>query len=53
MGDLNAGPEADEIRFLSGLSVQDGKSVHFADAPLWPSDHFGVYAEIAVEPRSL
>ncbi len=106
---------ADEIRYLTGLSVQNGRSVHFADAwlyggdgsagttydprndyarknreparridyifvrgpdaelrgepltarvvfdvseasstgPLWPSDHFGVYAEIAVEPRSL
>jgi len=115
LGDFNAEPDADEIRFLRGLSVQQGKSVHFADAwvyggdgslgatydprndyarrnreparridyvfvrgpdaelrgeplsakvafagseagpdgPLWPSDHFGVYAEIAVEPRSL
>ena len=108
-------PDADEIRFLTGLSVQEGRSVHFADAwvyggdgspgttfdprndyacknrepprridyifvrgpdaelrgepllakvvfntsestpdgTLWPSDHFGVYAEIAVEPRNL
>jgi endonuclease/exonuclease/phosphatase family metal-dependent hydrolase len=115
MGDLNAEPDSDEIRFLRGLSVQGGKSVHFADAwiyggdgsagttfdldndfarknrepsrridyifargpdaelrgepllakvvfntpevgpggAIWPSDHFGVYAEIAVEPRSL
>jgi endonuclease/exonuclease/phosphatase family metal-dependent hydrolase len=115
MGDFNAEPEADEIRFLRGLHVRDGRSVHFADAwvyggdgtpgitydpkndyalrnrepprridyifvrgpdhelrgePLharlafhepaagkdgrvWPSDHFGVYAEIAVLPRSL
>jgi endonuclease/exonuclease/phosphatase family metal-dependent hydrolase len=115
MGDFNAEPDSDEIRFLRGLSVQAGKSVHYADAwryagdgspgttfdpkndyarknrepprridyifargpdaefrgepllaklvfntsepgaggPLWPSDHFGVYAEIAVEPRSL
>jgi endonuclease/exonuclease/phosphatase family metal-dependent hydrolase len=115
MGDFNAAPEADEIRYLSGLHVLDGKSVYFADAwvfagdgspgatydpkndyarksrepprridyvftrgpdaelrgeplsarlafhepatsssgTLWPSDHFGVYAEIAVEPRSL
>jgi len=115
MGDFNAAPEADEIRFLTGLSVQYGKSAYFADAwvyggdggpgttydprndharvnrepprridyifvrgpdaqlrgePLrtkvvfnrpeagpegavWPSDHYGVYSEIAVEPRSL
>ena len=115
MGDFNAGPDADEIRYLTGLHVLDGKSVHFADAwlyggdggggatydpkndyakrnrepprridyvftrgpdaelrgepvharlafhepvalsggTLWPSDHFGVYAEIVMEPRSL
>lgn len=115
LGDFNAEPDADEIRYLRGLGVVDGKSVHFADAwvyggdgssgstydprneyarrnreparridyvfvrgpdaelrgeplstkvvfntaeagpegPIWPSDHFGVYAEIAVEPRSL
>ncbi|HTQ05160.1 MAG TPA: endonuclease/exonuclease/phosphatase family protein [Polyangiaceae bacterium] len=115
VGDLNAEPESDEIRFLRGHGVQDGKSVHYADAwvyagdgsqgatfdrkndyarkncepprridyilvrgpdaerrgeplvakivfntpepgkdgPVWPSDHFGLYAEIAVEPRNL
>lgn len=115
MGDFNAAPEADEIRFLTGLSVQNGRSAYFADAwvyggdgsagatydprndyarknrepprridyifvrgpdaqlrgeplrtkivfntpqaspegALWPSDHFGVLTEIAVEPRSL
>jgi endonuclease/exonuclease/phosphatase family metal-dependent hydrolase len=115
MGDFNAAPDADEIRYLTGLSVQEGKSVHFADAwvyggdgspgatydprndyarknrepprridyifvrgpdaelrgeplatkvvfnapeprpdgAIWPSDHFGVTSEIAVEPRSL
>jgi endonuclease/exonuclease/phosphatase family metal-dependent hydrolase len=115
LGDFNAEPDSDEMRFLRGLSVQGGKSVHFADAwlyggdgsagttfdprndyarknrepprridyifargpdaelrgepmlaklvfntaesgpggLLWPSDHFGLYAEIAVEPRSL
>lgn len=115
MGDFNAGPDADEIRYLSGLHVVDEKSVHFADAwvygadgspgatydpkndyarknrepprridyvfsrgpdaelrgepmharlafhepvetlegTLWPSDHYGVYAEIMMEPRSL
>jgi endonuclease/exonuclease/phosphatase family metal-dependent hydrolase len=114
MGDFNAEPDADEIRYLRGLHVLNGKSVHFADAwlyggdgsggftfdpkndyarrnrepprridyifvrgpdaelrgePLhtrlafhrvqpgneavWPSDHFGLYTELAVEPRSL
>ena len=115
MGDFNAAPDADEIRFITGLHVRGGKSVHFADAwvygsdgspgatydpkndyarknrepprridyiftrgpdaelrgepmharlafhegvgagsaTLWPSDHFGVYAEIMMEPRSL
>ena len=114
MGDFNAEPDADEIRYLRGLHVLNGKSVHFADAwvyggdgspgftydpkndyarrnrepprridyifvrgpdeqlrgePLitrlafhqsqvgaeavWPSDHFGLYSELAVEPRSL
>jgi endonuclease/exonuclease/phosphatase family metal-dependent hydrolase len=115
MGDFNAAPDADEIRYLVGLHVLDGKSAYFADAwvyggdgspgatydpkndyalknrepprridyvftrgpdaelrgeplharlafhepvasqngTLWPSDHFGVYAEIMMEPRSL
>ncbi len=114
MGDFNAAPDADEIRYLTGLHVLDGKSAYFADAwvyggdgtagatydpkndyarrnrepprridyvfcrgpdaelrgeplharlschepvaggegPVWASDHFGVYAEIAVQPRS-
>lgn len=115
LGDLNAEPDSDEMRFFRGLGVQGGKSVHYADAwvyagdgsqgatfdrknhyaarncepprridyilvrgpdsehrgeplaakivfnrsepgqdgPVWPSDHFGMYAEIAVEPRNL
>jgi hypothetical protein len=24
-----------------------------ADGPVWPSDHFGVYTELVMEPRSL
>jgi len=32
MGDFNAPPDADEIRFLRGLHVLDGKSVFFNDA---------------------
>jgi len=32
VGDLNAEPDADEIRFLRGLTSLRGKSVYFADA---------------------
>jgi endonuclease/exonuclease/phosphatase family metal-dependent hydrolase len=32
MGDFNADPESDEIRYLRGLKVEAGKSVFFADA---------------------
>ena len=115
VGDFNAEPDSDEMRFLRGLAVIDGRSVHFADAwiyggdggpgatydpkndyarknrepprridyifsrgpdaelrgePLlsqlafstpeagpegavWASDHFGLYAELAMEPRNL
>jgi endonuclease/exonuclease/phosphatase family metal-dependent hydrolase len=31
LGDFNAGPDADEIRFLRGLTSLDGRSVYFAD----------------------
>jgi endonuclease/exonuclease/phosphatase family metal-dependent hydrolase len=112
MGDFNAAPDADEIRYLTGLCAFEGKTVYFADAwqyagvgpghtfdrnngyaakgrepsrridyifvrgpdrefrgePLqaevafheavqaggetvWPSDHFGVYADLAITPR--
>ena len=42
MGDFNADPSADEIRYLKGQHVIDGRSVYFAD--VWE------YAEPA-EPR--
>lgn len=32
MGDLNADPQTDEIRYLKGQHVIDGRSVYFADA---------------------
>jgi endonuclease/exonuclease/phosphatase family metal-dependent hydrolase len=112
LGDFNAAPEADEIRFLTGLCALEGKTVYFADAwafagqgpgytydrtnqyaakarepsrridyifvrgpdrqfrgeplhaelafnapelggaePVWPSDHFGVVADLAVTER--
>jgi len=112
LGDFNAVPDADEIRFLTGLCALDGKTVYFADAwafagqgpgytydranhyaakarepsrridyifvrgpdrqfrgeplraelafnspdqggpePIWPSDHFGVVADLAITER--
>jgi endonuclease/exonuclease/phosphatase family metal-dependent hydrolase len=38
MGDLNADPDSDEMRFLRGLSVVEGRSVFFADAWLYAGD---------------
>ena len=32
MGDFNADPDSDEIRFLKGLKVERGRSVFYADA---------------------
>ncbi|HYQ41472.1 MAG TPA: endonuclease/exonuclease/phosphatase family protein [Polyangiaceae bacterium] len=112
MGDFNAAPDADEIRFLTGLCALEQKTVYFADAwrfagegpgytydranhyaakarepsrridyifvrgpdrqfrgeplraelafnaaepsgaePVWPSDHFGVVADLAITER--
>ncbi len=112
LGDFNAAPDADEIRFLTGLCAIEGKTVYFADAwafagegpgytfdranqyaakarepsrridyifvrgpdrqfrgeplrvelafnavesggpePVWPSDHFGVVADLAISER--
>ena len=112
LGDFNAAPDADEIRFLTGLCALGGKTVYFADAwvfagqgpghtfdrvndyaakarepsrridyifvrgpdrqfrgeplhvelafnaveqgvtePVWPSDHFGLVADLAASPR--
>jgi endonuclease/exonuclease/phosphatase family metal-dependent hydrolase len=38
MGDFNASPESDEIRYMTGLATIDGKSVHFADAWVYGGD---------------
>ncbi len=38
MGDLNADPDSDEIRYLKGLHTLDNKSVFFADAWQWAGD---------------
>lgn len=58
MGDFNADPDSDEIRFLCGLKVENGKSVYFADAWRYAGDgSFGAtfcrtngYARSAREP---
>ena len=38
LGDLNAEPDSDEIRFLRGLAVVDAKSTYFADAWTYGGD---------------
>lgn len=38
MGDLNAEPESDEIRFLRGFATLEGESVFFADAWAYGGD---------------
>ena len=38
LGDFNAEPESDEIRFLRGFATIDGKSVFFADAWAYGGD---------------
>ena len=38
MGDFNAEPDADEIRYLRGLATIEGKSVYFADAWIYGGD---------------
>lgn len=38
MGDLNAEPDSDEIRFLRGFATLEGKSVFFADAWTYGGD---------------
>ncbi|HYP99203.1 MAG TPA: endonuclease/exonuclease/phosphatase family protein [Polyangiaceae bacterium] len=57
MGDFNAAPEADEIRFLTGLCALEQKTVYFADAwafagqgPGYTYDRANHYAAKAREP---
>jgi len=57
LGDFNAAPEADEIRFLTGLCALAGKTVYFADAwafagegPGYTYDRRNHYAAKAREP---
>jgi len=57
MGDFNAAPDADEIRFLTGLTAIEGKTVYFADAWVYSGEGSGYtfarenhYAAKAREP---
>jgi endonuclease/exonuclease/phosphatase family metal-dependent hydrolase len=57
MGDFNAAPDADEIRFLTGLCALGGKTLYFADAWVFAGDGPGHtydrsndYAQKAREP---
>lgn len=58
MGDFNAEPGSDEIRYLSGLATVDGRSVFFADAwayggdggPGYTFDRRNSFAAISHEP---
>jgi len=58
MGDFNADPDSDEIRYLCGLAVIEGTSVYFAEAwsyggdgtPGWTFDRANDYARAAREP---
>lgn len=58
MGDFNAEPDSDEIRFLRGLATLDGQSVYFADAwicgggggPGYTFDRKNRFAALAHEP---
>lgn len=62
LGDFNADPDADEMRFLRGLTPMGGTSVHFADAwaattgsapgagPGWTYDRANPYALRSREP---
>lgn len=58
MGDFNADPDSDEMRYLRGLAAVDGRTVYFADAWLYGGDgSFGAtfdrrndHARVAHEP---
>lgn len=58
MGDFNAEPDSDEIRYLQGLATIEGRSVFFADCWHWGGDggaghtfdRRNPYAALAHEP---
>lgn len=61
LGDFNAGPDSDEIRFLRGLTTLEGRSVYFADcwavtsagaSPGYTYDRSNAYALRSHEPSN-
>jgi endonuclease/exonuclease/phosphatase family metal-dependent hydrolase len=58
MGDFNADPDSDEMRFMRGLATIDGQTVYFADAwvyggdgsPGYTFDRRNRFAALAHEP---
>lgn len=58
MGDMNADPDSDEMRYLRGLATSAGKSVYFADSwvyggdgsPGYTFDRRNRFAALAHEP---
>ncbi len=58
LGDFNAEPDSDELRYLRGLATLGGKSVYFCDAwlaagdgsPGYTFDRSNAYAALAHEP---
>ena len=58
MGDMNADPDSDEMRYLRGLATSGGRSVYFADAwvyggdggPGYTFDRRNRFAALAHEP---
>ena len=59
LGDFNAAPDSDEIRFLRGLTSLDGRSVYFADCwaaaaagPGYTYDRKNPYALRSHEPSN-
>lgn len=58
MGDFNAEPDSDEMRFLRGLAAIDGRTVYFTDAwlfaagaaPGYTFNSLNPYAALAHEP---
>lgn len=58
MGDMNADPDSDEMRYMRGLATRAGKSIYFADAwvyggdgsPGYTFDRRNRFAALAHEP---
>jgi endonuclease/exonuclease/phosphatase family metal-dependent hydrolase len=50
VGDFNAEPESDSIRYLRGLAVVEGRSVYFADAYGWRGEPPGYTFDGRINP---